>query len=177
MSNLEQIEADLADKNRLPYGVSDAVVRSLIEEVRELRAAPSAQPRQWGPWIEWAGGECPIPDAKAGEYQLRFSHSTRTDNNPIGLPKHYAWKMNAAGCVITAYRVRRPDDDLLRQAIEALRELTKACVEDFGDGDDGDSGAVGGGLKADGTPDPMSVTFEHIRAARAVLALADERGL
>ena len=23
-------------------------------------------------WIEWTGGECPIPDAKAGEYEIKF---------------------------------------------------------------------------------------------------------
>jgi hypothetical protein len=23
-------------------------------------------------WITWAGGECPIPDAKAGEYEIKF---------------------------------------------------------------------------------------------------------
>lgn len=91
---------------------------------------------EWGPWIDWAGGECPIPDAKAGEYQLRFSHSTRIDDNPIGLPKQYAWKMNAAGCVITAYRVRTPADDLLRQAIEVLTnscDLLENYIDTFGD--------------------------------------------
>ena len=40
-------------------GPAEKAIRSLIEEVRELRAAPSPQPRQWGPRIEWKGGESP----------------------------------------------------------------------------------------------------------------------
>lgn len=27
-------------------------------------------------WIPWAGGECPIPDAKAGEYMLKIKYAT-----------------------------------------------------------------------------------------------------
>ena len=67
--------------------------------------------------------------------------------------------------------------DLLRQAIDALRELTEACVEDFGDGEDYGDGdePVGGGRKEDGTPDPMAVTFGHIRKARGVLTAYDKR--
>jgi hypothetical protein len=26
-------------------------------------------------WIEWTGGECPIPDAKAGEYEIKFDEN------------------------------------------------------------------------------------------------------
>ena len=28
--------------------------------------------KQWSEWIEHDGGECPIPDARASEYQLMF---------------------------------------------------------------------------------------------------------
>jgi hypothetical protein len=27
-------------------------------------------------WIEWNGGECPIPDAEAGEYEIRLRDGT-----------------------------------------------------------------------------------------------------
>lgn len=26
-------------------------------------------------WISWDGGECPIPDAKAGEYEIKFDEN------------------------------------------------------------------------------------------------------
>lgn len=160
MINLEQIEADLAGKNRLPYGVDDAVVRELISEVRKLRAAPAAQPFQWGPWIPWAGGECPIPDAKAGEYAVRFRGAATGGKYCSALD--YYWGDDDDG-TIAAYRVRIPADDLLRQAVEALRDVTNALES-----------------KID-TSEKFKRPYEHplsaFDRARAVISLADERGL
>ena len=72
----------------------------------------------FGPWIDWAGGPCPIPNAKAGEYAVRFRGAATGGKYCSALD--YDWGDDDDG-TITAYRVRLPADDLLRQAIEALR--------------------------------------------------------
>ena len=75
----------------------------------------------FGPWIDWAGGECPIPDAKAGDFEIR-NH----EGDEEGSDQPAIWWSSGAndwwknGRII-AYRVRLPADDLLRQAIEAVR--------------------------------------------------------
>jgi len=30
----------------------------------------------FGPWIDWAGGPCPIPDAKAGEFEVKRNNGS-----------------------------------------------------------------------------------------------------
>lgn len=76
----------------------------------------------FGPWIDWAGGECPIPDAKAGEFEIR-NH----EGDEEGSDQPAIWWSSGAndwwknGRII-AYRVRLPADDLLRQAIEDERD-------------------------------------------------------
>lgn len=53
---------------------------------------------------------------------------------------------------------------------EALTELLGACVEDFGPGDDEkDNEPVGSGLKINGAPDPMAITFGMLKRAAAAL--------
>jgi len=54
---------------------------------------------------------------------------------------------------------------------ESLTELLDACVEDFGPGDDNDEDdeAVGGGLRDDGSPDPMAITFGMLKRAASTL--------
>ncbi len=97
--------------------------------------------KDFGPWIDWAGGPCPIPDAKAGEYDLKF-----VDGNPSSVVNKIAasmwnWREGDVNIPIIAYRVRIPADDLLRQAIEALRDLefqldgTLHCIKWEWDGD------------------------------------------
>lgn len=61
---------------------------------------------EWGPWIEWKGGECPIPEAKAGEWQCKLS-------DPLVVHSFY---FEASGPVnswlygaITAYRTKAAD--------------------------------------------------------------------
>ena len=73
----------------------------------------------FGPWIDWAGGECPIPDATPGELEVKFRDGRIYDGHS---PFCYDWShKDQFDDDIIAYRVRLPADDLLRQAIEALR--------------------------------------------------------
>jgi hypothetical protein len=64
----------------------------------------------------------------------------------------------------------RAENERLR---EALIDLINAAEEDFGvpSDNDEDNEPVGGSLKADGSPDPMAITFGHMRRARAAVAL------
>jgi hypothetical protein len=88
----------------------------------------------FGPWIDWAGGPCPIPDAKAGDWvgQFRFG----AEFIGCGCADEYNWADRDFDSDIIAYRVRLPADDLLRQAIEALTnscDLLENYIDTFGD--------------------------------------------
>ena len=66
---------------------------------------------QWTDWIEHkAGDPCPIPDAKACEYKIKFSDgslSVSSDSSPaIG----WRWDYDGYGA-ITHYRLRKPPVD------------------------------------------------------------------
>ena len=103
----------------------------------------------FGPWIDWAGGECPIAphDYAQVKYRKAGEHE--------GFALDYQWYHDMADDDIIAYRVRLPADDLLRQAIEALRDMVRA------------------GQKQD-----WGTRYEsEMNAAYAVLAAAAERGL
>lgn len=61
-----------------------------------------------------------------------------------------------------------------------LKDLLAACEDDCGAvGDlteyDGDDEPVGGGLNDDGSPDPMALTFGHLRRAARAIAKAEGR--
>ena len=87
----------------------------------------------FGPWIDWAGGECPIPDAKAGDWQYMLHSTDFPADKPACSP---LYKPHWEAGTIAAYRVRLPADDLLRQAIEALTNscnLLEHYIETFGD--------------------------------------------
>lgn len=125
----------------------------------------------FGPWIDWAGGECPIPDANAGELEVKFRDGRIYDGHH---PFCYDWshKDQFADDII-AYRVRIPADDLLRQAIDALRE-TYAALDLM------PYTAMQTGLA--GTKEWDRIygernAFGACDKARAVLAIAKERGL
>ena len=66
---------------------------------------------EWGPWIEWGGGECPIPGAKAGDWQVRFRNGDEvSDSSPVG----YLWWGREPGSEtyeIVAYRLKATADD------------------------------------------------------------------
>lgn len=64
-----------------------------------------AAPPEWSEWIEWNGGECPIPWASFGEFGLRFGYTKPHSNDCIRncLPNEYTW---GRGRTLTAYRYK-----------------------------------------------------------------------
>ena len=86
-------------------------------------------------WIEWTGGECPIPDAKAGEYEIERR------NGDQGIPLCDA---NSADWLheedvffeydITAYRLiekEQSDLDWLENEVNKLRKDYADNLESF----------------------------------------------
>lgn len=65
-------------------------------------------------WITWKGGECPIPDAKAGEYEIRFGNG-EIKAGDICDAIHWHWEhiFNDADYNIVAYRLVKPDHSQL----------------------------------------------------------------
>lgn len=115
----------------------------------------------FGPWIDWAGGECPIPDAKAGEFELRRGAGPDAVSSTDAIGLHWGEFGKYPSFTIRAYRVRLPETDLLRQAIEALK-LLNALNENYA--------PFGGEIYQDRVERAWEST-------RAVLAIAKERGL
>lgn len=83
-------------------------------------------------WIEWTGGECPIPDAKAGEYEIERR------NGDQGIPLCDA---NSADWLheedvffeydITAYRLiekEQSDLDWLEEEVKEMRTVAFSKV-------------------------------------------------
>lgn len=66
--------------------------------------------QQWSEWIEWKGGECPIPHAKAGEWQFSaddFYLEEAASFASLVRPDFYRlnWLRTPGYWFITAYRV------------------------------------------------------------------------
>jgi len=65
------------------------------------------------------------------------------------------------------------------ELLEALKDLLAACEDDCGavcdlTEFDGDDEPVGGGLNGDGSPNPMTLTFGHLRRAARAIAKAED---
>ena len=120
----------------------------------------------FGPWIDWAGGPCPIPDAKAGDFEIKLRNGKTIG---WGSAEYWAtwqdwWQWQGPKPkAIVAYRVRLPADDLLRQAIEALREFAKQRRTTEMDEDENEHADFEGAYDA------------FIDKARAVLTAYDKR--
>lgn len=72
-----------------------------------ISLAQNAPESQWGPWIEWEGGECPIPDAKAGEYEVRPSPAApwQPGKDRCAIDWEHNWRCRGGFWPITAYRL------------------------------------------------------------------------
>lgn len=68
---------------------------------------------EWGPWIGWNGGECPVDDGVIGQTMFLFEAEAGTFT---GLLDHQAWEF------VTAYRVKKEPE---------VREIT-AFITDNG---------------------------------------------
>ena len=64
---------------------------------------------EWGPWVYWRGGECPIPDAKAKEFCLIFVDGSESSPASVDA-KQFGWSrsLNLHAAIITHYRLRKP---------------------------------------------------------------------
>jgi hypothetical protein len=130
---LERIEAERREKQTPMLGLT---AKGLTEPTASAppgapRAADPGAPRgradagapadEWGDWIEWAGGECPIPDTKAGEYMVRFDHGVCYAYVQLDARELPEWRLGH----ITAYRLKRRAT-LLDQAIKP--DLPPECL-------------------------------------------------
>lgn len=61
--------------------------------------------QQWSEWIEWKGGECPIPHAKAGEWWWRIGEAPAARPSVKDAADDRDWNSGSL-YQITAYRVR-----------------------------------------------------------------------
>ena len=76
----------------------------LIEEFdKDAPTAPTKAATDDGGWIEWRGGDCPVPPASCVLVRLRCG----TENEP-GAAGEYRWKNLGLQNDIIAYRVVQP---------------------------------------------------------------------
>lgn len=81
------------------------------EHLELIEPAPSPEVETVGDgWIEWKGGECPIPHAKPGEYELRFSDGDEVESTISVEWWELLWSKETAPETywIVAYRVVKP---------------------------------------------------------------------
>lgn len=74
-------------------------------------------------WINWIGGECPIPDAKAGEYELLMSNVNKlAEDKPDFDATEVFWHhINADAGEVIAYRLiekEQSDLDWLEEKVQ-----------------------------------------------------------
>jgi len=55
-------------------------------------------------WIEWSGGECPIPKARQGEYQIRFRNGIFGRSESM-MARDWSWRDSSSDYSIVAYRL------------------------------------------------------------------------
>ena len=65
-------------------------------------------------WISWNGGECPIPGAKVGEYEVEFEDGAMRGNSSGSISAIlYDWSNSGSHLNIIAYRlIEKEQSDL-----------------------------------------------------------------
>ena len=79
----------------------------------------------FGPWINWPGGERPIPAIVRHEVRYRNNFVSEGDR-----PEARDWLHGGAPWDIMAYRVRKAAPDLLAMALDTLRIVQPAIGSD-----------------------------------------------
>lgn len=69
------------------------------------RTGPTGADEGWSEWIEWNGGECPLPDGTIHEVEYRDGEKCKDD-----LPETSYWGIDGDDCDIIAYRYRLDDN-------------------------------------------------------------------
>src|SRR6266851_3295783 len=118
-----------------PYEGREADWRMCCDRCRaqvlalQLRARASAS----AGWIEWHGGECPVPVGESFEYRLRNG----TGNGPLRTPTAWNWEHHGDQYDIVAYRLTEaaqapPGASVMERAQAACAPLLyqRACTGD-----------------------------------------------
>ena len=117
------------------FGDGEESGYDLISEYKE----PTAEPQdEWGPWIGWNGGECPVEEGTIiqsvglrddGELVEKVSASV-AGGNP-----HSSWTWTHPDYVkLIAYRIKK-EPEVLRDSVWIDEEIGAAYSLDMGDGD------------------------------------------
>lgn len=65
---------------------------------------------KWSEWIDWSGGECPLPDGIDHEVRKRYG-----DTMPDDSPETWDWSHHGEAVDIIAYRYRITDDSTMTE--------------------------------------------------------------
>lgn len=84
----------------------------------------------WGPWFEWQGGECPIPNVLSTNWKLRQRNGEEHGPN-CWSPLACGWENTGRPNDITHYRLRKPVVDWEALAREAVKELNVLSLTAF----------------------------------------------
>ena len=104
---MKSARARITSENATPVTVARMPaeeVAALLDEIERLKAQ-LAEPAESEPGelIEWAGGECPIPDGVG--FQLKFCDDSQNNANVHYNATEWDWNDYAADADIVAYRV------------------------------------------------------------------------
>jgi hypothetical protein len=108
-----KIDVDwLANVIRSVDGNNQLGAGALAEKIAEALANKDDPASDDDGWIPWGGGECPIPEAKAGEYEVKFENvSSELLTKRLCIDNYAAsfnWGRDNSALFITAYRLIKP---------------------------------------------------------------------
>lgn len=104
---LDATEKDLQlTKSRMLDGINklDSLAASVARLQADAKKPPLADAdSEWGPWIDWDCGRCPVPAGTWTGIRVRDgdTHDTKT-------PEAWLWTKGLGAATIVAYRVRQP---------------------------------------------------------------------
>jgi hypothetical protein len=96
----EEREA-MAEGLDVPSGAFGTWASQLLEAAEHPQPEPAAQEDDG--WIEWEGGECPVPEGTEISVRLRDGREGKDD-----APQNWFWGCDQRGYDIIAYKVIKP---------------------------------------------------------------------